>query len=66
VAQLELPADLAKALVASDKHLAAAEAAVKEYEALGLDASAQRAVVQEARRLRNDILAKHSPYTTKK
>lgn len=65
MAELVLPPELARALVASDKQLSAAERAIAEYEALGLDATAQKAVVTEARRLRNEILAKHAPQPAK-
>lgn len=66
MAELTLPAEQAKALVASEKQIAAAERAIAEYESHGLDASAQKAVVAEAKRLRASILAQHSPYNVKR
>ena len=64
--ELMLPPELAKALVASDKQIDAAKRAIREYEALGLDASAHKAVIAEAERLRSSILANHSPAAIRK
>lgn len=59
MASISFPPEIEKALVASKKHIEDAEKELARAERVGLDVSVQRQVVEQAKKMRSDLLAEY-------